>query len=520
MSPKPLTLLLLVTLLAALPSSAAVSIFLLSAGSSAPVLPGTRVSWELSARRSFGSGNEATDISVALPVSAFMSNVSIAGDRWTCSTSSTILCTTSLAAAADSTPLRLSFDTPSSSDGGRFIATATMTSSATNTHPGIAAQIVAEVYRTFAVTTADDFGAGSLRDAIALANERCDRSVYCLMTFESPMTIEPRAPLPAVTACNLTIDGGLARAASQDSERPVEISGVKAGWSNGFEIRSWCGVSLRGLTINSFSENGIVLAASKAPAPLGQATLYVEDCFIGTDTKASQARPNGMRGISIETPATVASIRNNTISGNRYSGIAVWAAASADISACRIGAGRDLRPLGNGGSGVFVNGGEVSVNSTVAYNRDFGVTVGPDAADVVAEIEGLFANGVLDFDWGLDGAVRTDRFGHMPPVPELIDATYDPAHNTTIIRGVLPAHGRRSGSFQYSVRIFELAAGRYIAQWPQTNLFATANGDLPFTMSVSGDLRGRPLVAQSFFYLFPDLPAYDSSEVSVPVVAR
>ena len=519
MTPKTLSLALLASLFAALPTAAAVSIFPSAGGSSAPVLPGSRVVWTIGVYRAIPSSPEATGVSLTIPLPDVMTNVSAAGDGWTCSTtSSLVVCNASLAAAANSTPLRLAFDTPSSADGGRFSTVATLGSSVPNTHPNTSAQIVVNVYRTFTVTTADDFGAGSLRDAITRANERCDNSVSCLMTFAGPMTIEPQSTLPSVTACDLTIDGGLAQGTSQDVEHPVEISGVKAGVANGLELRSWCGVRLRGVTVNGFAANGIVLATGQAPKPVRE-TLFVEDCFIGTDTKASQARPNGMRGISLETPATVASIRNSTISGNRYSGVAVWAAALVDIGGCRIGAGRDLRPLGNGASGVFINSGRVSINGTVAYNHDFGVAVGPDAGDVNAGMDGLFANGGLDYDWGLDGANR-DRFGHMPPVPELIDAAYDPARNMTIIRGVFPALGRRTGSFLYTIRIFALAAGHYVAQWSQTNFFALASGDQPFTMSVSGDLRGRSLVGQSFFYQWADLPPYDSSEVSLPVVAH
>jgi hypothetical protein len=522
MTPKIIFLTLAIGVLAALPASATISIFLSSQGSQQPVLPGTRVAWTLFADRSVQDTNtEAVDVTITMTVPSVIANFTVSGDQWNCSASgATTVCSTSMTAAtALSKPMRVEFDAPTTTDGGRFVIPATLATSLPNTHPSISALLVTNVYRTFAVTTADDFGAGSLRDAITRANERCDFTVACLISFAGPMTIEPRSQLPAVTACLLTIDGGIARATSPDIARPVEISGGKAGFANGLELRSWCGVTLRGITVNSFAANGIVLAQPKAPAPFGQEPLRVEDCFIGTDTTASIARPNGMRGIALETPFTNASILYNTISGNRYSGIAVWQGMNVEISSCRIGAGRNFQPLGNGASGVFADGGNVSVNAFVAYNHDFGVAIGPNALHVDAPADGLFANGV-DLDWGLNGPTRTDPASRMPPVPQLIDVTYDPAKNITIVRGILPAEGRHIGFHQYSVRIFESSGGRYLARFPQANFSAVVTGDIPFTMNVTGDLRNRTLVGQTIYKQEVQETETDSSEISESIVAH
>ena len=168
-----------------------------------------------------------------------------------------------------------------------------------------------------------------------------------------------------------------------------------------------------------------------------------------------------------------------------------------------------------------MNSGSATIHSTVAYNRDFGVAVGPDAQNVAARIDGLFANGVQDYDWGLNGPTRTDPAGRMPPAPQLIDATYDPAKNMTIVRGVLPAEGRHIGFHQFSIRIFEISEGRYIDRFAQTNLSATVTGDIPFTMNVTGDLRNRVLVGQTIYIQdIQEGDETDSSEVSPPVVAH
>jgi len=527
MTLKTISLVLAILVLAALPASATVSIFLSSQGSQQPVLPGTRVAWTLFAARSVQDTNtEAVDVVITMTVPTVLSNFTASGEQWNCSTSTsstngTTVCSTSMTAATAFTkPMRVEFDAPATTDGGRFVVPATLATSLPNAHPSISAALIVNTFRTFAVTTADDFGAGSLRDAIARANERCDFSVACLITFAGPMTIEPQSPLPAMTACNITIDGGVAFNTSQDVRRPVEISGTKAGFANGLEIRSGCGVTLRGLTVNNFAQNGILLAGTKASNFPVQWALSVEGCFIGTDTNASEARPNGLRGIAVESPFDSASIRNSTLSGNQRSGVAVWSASRTEIESCRIGVGREGRALGNGASGILINGGNASIHSAVAYNRDFGIAVGPDAQHVSAGVDGLFANGVQDYDWGLNGPTRTDPASRMPPVPQLIDATYDPAKNRTIVRGILPAEGRHIGFHQYSVRIFESSGGRYLAQFPQINFSATVTGDIPFTMNLTGDLRNRTLVGQTIYSQEIQEGDTDSSEISESIVAH
>ena len=512
-----------VALLLALPAAASVDYFLAASPSSLLVDPGAAMRESVFVVPVCCRTNDPTDAVVTIPLPAGSTNITAPGQfgGWNCDVAgTTVTCRTFLAATPPYPGIIVNFNVPSSTDGLSYIGKATLTTTVPDDNlSNNTANIYVGVSHLFTVTNADDFGAGSLRDTIARVNEACDHTISCKVAFAGPMKIEPRSPLPAISACALTIDGGVAPDASQDLERPVEIAGTKAGLANGLEVRSLCGVTLRGLTINGFGANGLVLAAPKQPYPLSQETLTVEGCFIGTDTRALEARPNGMRGISIESPFTVASVRNSTISGNHYSGIAVWSSDRVSIGSCRIGLGRDLRPLGNGASGVFVNSGSVGIDGQIAYNHDFGVAVGRDASHVSALPEGLFANGVLDYDWGLDGPTRTDPAGRMPPAPALIDAAYDPVRKTTVVHGVLPAEGRRVGSYQFSVRLFEVTSHGYVALQPQTNLYPPP-GDLPFTMSVGGDLRGRTIVGQTFFYEFFDGSPLDSSELSAPLAVH
>jgi len=517
MTPKTLVLSLLLALLLTFPAAANVNVFLSIGNTPAtPLLPGQRVTYSGAVLRAqTSSSQDAADVTMTIPLPPAVSNITISGDLWNCSVqSTTITCTTSLVPGLNSTAFHFGFDAPTSQDGGTFLTNATLATSVPNDSVSSGYQIFFSVYRVFAVTTPADFGAGSLRDAITHANDRCDGTVPCLISLSGPMTIEPASPLPAVTGCGVLIDGGVSRTESLDADRPVEISGAKAGFANGLEIRSACDVTVRGLTVNRFGANGIVLAQLPSART---AQLIVESCVIGADPGATVARPNGMRGISVETPATNATIYNSTISGNRYSGIAVWAASRFSLVSCRVGAGRDQAPLGNGASGIFVNGGQVEIAGTVAYNHDFGVAVGPNAAHVVAEADGLFSNGV-DLDWGLDGPTLTDPSLRMPPAPVLLDAAYDPARNSTVVHGVLPAARKALG--HYAVRIFDASAGKYIARFPQGDVFIPAAGDVNFTVNVAGDLRGRTIIGQTFYYEFADLPPLDSSELSPGIVVH
>jgi parallel beta-helix repeat protein len=528
MTPKTLSLSLLLALAFSFPAAAAdharavrptasnVDVFF-SFYSSPVVLPGGHVVTSGAVGRAFfaPAGTDSVDVTVTIQMPAAASNITAAGEQWHCSTqSTTVTCFTALFANRNSELLNLSFDVSSSIEPGAYDIKATLQTSLPNIYPTNSSQTTFYIPRVFTVTTTDDFGAGSLRDALTQANQRCDGSIGCTINFAGPMTIEPTSPLPAITGCNVFLDGGVAQRASLDVERPVEISGAKAGFANGLEVRTRCGATIRGLTVNRFAANGIVLAQ-----PVQAIQVTIESCFIGTDTTATVARPNGMRGIALETPQSYAQIYNNTISGNRYSGIAIWAASYVFIMSNRIGLGRDSRPLGNGASGVYVDGGQATIFSTIAYNHDFGVGVGPHAKDVDAPADGLFANGVQDFDWGLDGMTLSEPTSRMPPTPVLIDATYDPARDLTTVRGVIPAEGRRNGL--YRVALYKRTATGTKGLLPQLQPQSiSGTADAPFTLNVTGDLRGSTIAGQSGFLIFADDFPTDTSELSAPLVVQ
>lgn len=464
--------------------------------------------------------NDPTQATVTIPLPPGSTNISAPGQfgGWACSVdAATVTCTTFLGATSPYPGIAVEFNVPASLEGTAFRGKATLKTALADDAPGNnAADVSITAYRVLQVTTADDFGAGSFRDAIGRSNAECN-AIACKVTFAGPMTIEPASPLPAITACGLVIDGGIKSGTSLDAPRPVEISGAKAGFANGLEIRSYCDVTLRGITVNGFAANGVVLAEPKAPPPRGQGRLTVEECFIGTNTAATEARPNGMRGIAVETANTDAEILNCTISGNRYSGVAVWASQSVRISNCRIGAGRETKPLGNGASGVYVDGGVVDVGGggAIAYNHDFGVGVGPRARDAHVQMQYVFANGAQDFDWGLDGPTHLDPSGRMPPSPVLLAAVYDLSRNLTTVYGVIPRPENPPITRFLQVLILDKTGSHY--QHRGDMFAATQNpGDVPFAINVSGDMRGHTLFAQTDSYFYIDYFPFDTSELSEP----
>ena len=514
-------LLPLLFVLLALPAAASVDYILSVNSPFAPVDPGARTRITAFVSSVCCRVNDPTQATVTIPLPPGSTNITAPGEfgGWSCSVDgTTVTCTTFLAATPPYPGIVVDFNVPSSLDGTAFTGTATLTTSVIDDVPSNnTSDLRISVYRIMQVTTADDFGVGSLRATIDRANAECNR-IACKMTFAGPMTIEPTSPLPAIKACSLLIDGGIAPLSSLDLPRTVEISGAKAGFANGLEIRSYCGVTLRGVTVNGFGANGVVLAEPQAPATTGQQLINVVDCFIGTDTAGAEARPNGMRGIAVETPFTNAAISNCTISGNRYSGVAVWASQSVNISGCRIGAGRGGTPLGNGASGVYVDGGVALIggSGSIAYNHDFGVGVGPHAGHVNVQMDHVFANAAQDFDWGLDGPTHLDPSGRMPPSPLLLSAVYDAARNVTVVNGVIPHPDNPRLTSFLQIRILEKTASGYPRR---ADMFVATQppGDIPFTMNVGGDMRGHTLLAQADSYTFLDSLPFDSSELSEPL---
>lgn len=133
---------------------------------------------------------------------------------------------------------------------------------------------------TFVVNTTDDFDDGncdeahcSLREAINTANTRASADTIIFnIPGDPPYSIQPQSPFPDLTD-PVVIDG---TTQPEFSGSPViELDGTNAGdWTSGLLIAA-NDSTVKGLAINRFSDNGIILFGSGNT---------VEGNYIGTDT--------------------------------------------------------------------------------------------------------------------------------------------------------------------------------------------------------------------------------------------
>ena len=183
----------------------------------------------------------------------------------------------------------------------------------------------------FTVRTTDDFGAGSLRQAIIDANAASGtNSIRFAIDGTGVQSIHPGSPLPDVTS-PLAIDG-TTQPGFVDTPL-IELNGSAAGSSaNGLVIRA-NNSGVKGLIINGFARAGIELTMGGANTVAGN--------YIGTNAVGTTAVANG-EGILLSFTS------NNVIGGTN-------AAARNLIS-------------GNSGDGIDVSPNVITRNNTIEGN--------------------------------------------------------------------------------------------------------------------------------------------------------
>lgn len=388
--------------------------------------------------------------------------------------------------------------------------------------PGSAQPWQIVMRRYFLVTTVDDFGAGSLRQALGDATREC-RGQPCQIDFEIPspvpasgwFTITPRTPLPALDAQLIIIDGNTQTAFTGDTNPngpEIEIDGSQCAC---FGITIAAGpdpvtgvhdLTIRNLAINGFAGSGILTTGGPRVAFF----ITVDGNYLGTDPTGTVAVPN-LRGI-MSAGSQRLTLTHNVISGNTFSGVWIWSGQYPFIVANRIGVAADgVSPLPNGASGVFLGPGAAygAVDgNTIANNRDFGVAISPEAQWMEVRGNSMKNNGQAGIDFGLDLAtpnVADDSRRNVPNAPVLTSARFDPASGSTIISGhidtakpsgmswisfdvdvyrssALDAHGMAQGEQMLSLR-----------QDVEKPFTLQPNGD--FTYVTNGDLTGQYVAA-------------------------
>src|SRR5207253_1591429 len=166
------------------------------------------------------------------------------------------------------------------------------------------------------VTSTDDSGPGSLRQALLDANDSPDENLVIFsLPGAAPYTIQLLSALPEVTS-PIIIDGW-SQSASNTSP-VIELDGSSASNTIDGLVMMVGSNTIRGLALHGFS-TAIRLADTGGNV--------VQGCFIGTDLTGTNAAGNFADGMYLSSPGNLiggtASGAGNIISGNGSNGLVI-----------------------------------------------------------------------------------------------------------------------------------------------------------------------------------------------------
>ena len=239
----------------------------------------------------------------------------------------------------------------------------------------------------------------TLRSAIQQTNAGSGATIEFNISASGVQTISPTSSLPAITK-PVFIDGYSQSGASAGTVL-IELDGTNAGsGTNGLTL-SGEGSVVRGLAINSFGGNGIVLQGRKG----GQVLV---GNYIGTDDTGAIDEGNGAAGVYINGAPNVV-LRDSVISGNATYGVHVngSGASGAVLTGNKIGtnaAGTD--DLGNTTAGVHVNSArDVALRDNVISGNDtHGVSLAGNARGSTIEYNKIGTDEAGSADLGNTGS--------------------------------------------------------------------------------------------------------------------
>ena len=280
----------------------------------------------------------------------------------------------------------------------------------------------------FVVNSSDDVNDGtcdathcSLREAINAANASAGKDAVAFdIPGAGPHTIQPTSALPTITD-PVIIDGYTQPGASPNTNGPglgsnavlkIELDGSNAGaFQDGLTIIAG-GSTLRGLAINRFDANGILLLTSDNHA--------IEGNFIGTDVTGTMPRGNRSAGVQVgdainniiggTTPAA-----RNVISGNVV-GVGIGGIFSTGNQVLGNYIGTDATggtALPNGLAGVGLHSGRSNTirSNVISGNSRYGVGLagGTVGNQVIGNLIGTNATGTAALGNSHAGVFITDN---------------------------------------------------------------------------------------------------------------
>jgi len=197
----------------------------------------------------------------------------------------------------------------------------------------------------------------------------------------------------------VTIDGYTQSGASEntleegnDAVLKVQLNGAEAGSANGLAIQA-TGSTIRGLAINRFGGNGILILSS------GATSNTIEGNFIGTDPDGTTDHGNGNNGAAISSADdnTIGGPQpedRNVISGNAANGVDLSNSSDNRIEGNFIGTTSDgTDDLGNSGDGVSISGAVGGMDNTIGGTADGAGNVISGNEDEGVDIFGSSATG-------------------------------------------------------------------------------------------------------------------------------
>jgi titin len=349
---------------------------------------------------------------------------------------------------------------------------------------------------TFLVTTGDDAGPGSLRQAILDANATPGASEIDFAVGDGgAQTIRPRSDLPWVTH-SVVIDGSTQPGFA--GSPLIDLDGGAAAYVNGLTIAA-SGCTVRGLALTNFAIPDDPETFLRALTVYGSGNV-VEGNYIGIDRTGTRPAGNSI-GVQLvgsdNRVGGTADAQRNLISGNGF-GVWISFASGNVIEGNYIGTDVTGTAAVGNGSGVYGLGTNTLVGGTTAEARNvisgngagisFGVYESSTGVDVPNVVQGNYI--------GTD-VTGTRALGNASGV--ILEAGTLPGHLTLggslLIGGTEPGAGNLiSGNRGHGVQITwgdasDVIQGNRIGT-DVTGTQALANLDGVYLTATSGALIG------------------------------